>query len=167
MAPIDPRRRHRTRSPQGCRSGSRLEVLLRRPRVRADGTRMGRGRIRRRGRLSPSRALNTWESLADRPPRKHGVVPTAIRYPTRAALADALGRLERAGIPLRGAADHQVSESLYLSGPRPERRRAVRDRPRSAMAAPDPAADRDVRGRWTWRDCWPPRLTRQVAGNMG
>jgi catechol 2,3-dioxygenase len=41
----------------------------------------------------------------------------AIRYPTRAALADALRRLESAGIPLDGASDHGVSEALYLRDP--------------------------------------------------
>jgi catechol 2,3-dioxygenase len=41
----------------------------------------------------------------------------AIRYPTRAALADALRRLEAAGIRLDGASDHGVSEALYLRDP--------------------------------------------------
>ena len=41
----------------------------------------------------------------------------AILYPTRAALADALRRLMKAGVPLDGAADHGVSEALYLRDP--------------------------------------------------
>ena len=41
----------------------------------------------------------------------------AIRYPTRAALGDALRRLVDAGIPLEGATDHGVSEALYLRDP--------------------------------------------------
>jgi catechol 2,3-dioxygenase len=41
----------------------------------------------------------------------------AIVYPTRAELADALRRLVAAGIPLDGAADHGVSEALYLRDP--------------------------------------------------
>jgi catechol 2,3-dioxygenase len=41
----------------------------------------------------------------------------AIRYPSRAALADALRRLLAAGVPLEGAADHGVSEALYLRDP--------------------------------------------------
>jgi catechol 2,3-dioxygenase len=56
---------------------------------------------------------------------------TAIRYPTRAALADAFGRLERAGIPLQGAADHGVSESLYLTDPDQNGVELYCDRPRS------------------------------------
>jgi catechol 2,3-dioxygenase len=38
-------------------------------------------------------------------------------YPTRASLADALMRLHDAGLPLDGAADHGVSEALYLRDP--------------------------------------------------
>jgi catechol 2,3-dioxygenase len=40
-----------------------------------------------------------------------------ILYPTRAELADALRRLIAAGIALDGAADHGVSEALYLRDP--------------------------------------------------
>ena len=78
-------------------------------------------------------ALNTWESLGGSPPPpgSTGLYHTAIRYPTRAALADALGRLERAGIPLQGAADHGVSESLYLADPDQNGVELYCDRPRS------------------------------------
>jgi catechol 2,3-dioxygenase len=41
----------------------------------------------------------------------------AILYPTRTELADALGRLIEAKIPLEGASDHGVSEALYLRDP--------------------------------------------------
>jgi catechol 2,3-dioxygenase len=41
----------------------------------------------------------------------------AILYPTRAELADALRRLVEAKIELEGAADHGVSEALYLKDP--------------------------------------------------
>lgn len=63
--------------------------------------------------------LNTWESLGGSPPppRATGLYHVAIRYPSRAALADALRRLERAGIALEGASDHGVSEALYLRDP--------------------------------------------------
>src|SRR5580700_9867865 len=64
-------------------------------------------------------ALNTWESLGGSPPPpgSTGLYHTAILYPTRAALADALRRLLAAGIPLDGAADHGVSQSIYLRDP--------------------------------------------------
>ncbi len=61
-------------------------------------------------------ALNTWESLGGSPPPpgSTGLYHTAIVYPTRAALADALDRVLHAHIPLDGAADHGVSQSIYL-----------------------------------------------------
>ena len=63
--------------------------------------------------------LNTWESRGGQPPPPGatGLYHVAIRYPTRAALADALRRLHAAGIPLDGASDHGVSEALYLRDP--------------------------------------------------
>ncbi len=63
--------------------------------------------------------LNTWESLdgAAPAPGTTGLYHLAILYPTRAALADALRRLLNAGIRLDGAADHGVSEALYLRDP--------------------------------------------------
>jgi catechol 2,3-dioxygenase len=63
--------------------------------------------------------LNSWDSKDGSPPQRGatGLYHTAIRYPTRRALADALKRLIDAGIPLTGASDHGVSEALYLDDP--------------------------------------------------
>src|SRR5208282_2727195 len=63
--------------------------------------------------------LNTWESAGGSPPPPGatGLYHVAILYPTRALLADALRRLLSAGIELDGAADHGVSEALYLRDP--------------------------------------------------
>ena len=63
--------------------------------------------------------LNTWESAGGKPPAAGttGLYHVAILYPTRAELADALRRLMKAGIVLDGAADHGVSEALYLRDP--------------------------------------------------
>ena len=63
--------------------------------------------------------LNTWESKGGTPPPPGhtGLYHTAILYPTRADLADALRRLTAAGIALDGASDHGVSEALYLRDP--------------------------------------------------
>jgi catechol 2,3-dioxygenase len=63
--------------------------------------------------------LNTWESRGGSPPPPGttGLYHTAILYPTRRALADALRRVLEAGIPLDGASDHGVSEALYLRDP--------------------------------------------------
>ena len=63
--------------------------------------------------------LNIWESRGGSPPPPGatGLYHTAILYPTRRALADALRRVLEAGIPLDGASDHGVSEALYLRDP--------------------------------------------------
>ena len=63
--------------------------------------------------------LNTWESRGGSPPAPGttGLYHTAILYPTRKMLADALRRLIAAKIPLEGASDHGVSEALYLRDP--------------------------------------------------
>lgn len=62
---------------------------------------------------------DTWESLGGKPPEPGttGLYHLAILYPIRADLADALMRRQRAGIQLDGAADHGVSEALYLRDP--------------------------------------------------
>lgn len=77
-------------------------------------------------------ALNTWESRggAPPPPGSTGLYHVAIRYPTRATLADALRRLDRAGVPLHGSADHGVSQSLYLADPDQNGVELYCDRPR-------------------------------------
>jgi catechol 2,3-dioxygenase len=63
--------------------------------------------------------LNTWESRGGSPPPHGttGLYHVAILYPTRSELGDALHRVIRAGIALDGAADHGVSEALYLRDP--------------------------------------------------
>jgi catechol 2,3-dioxygenase len=63
--------------------------------------------------------LNTWESRGGAPPPagSTGLYHVAIRYPDRRSLADAHRRLDRAGVHLDGAADHGVSEALYLRDP--------------------------------------------------
>jgi catechol 2,3-dioxygenase len=76
--------------------------------------------------------LNTWHSRGGTPPPpgSTGLFHTAIRYPTRRALADALRRVTTAGIPLGGASDHGVSEALYLEDPDGNGIELYRDRPR-------------------------------------
>ena len=63
--------------------------------------------------------LNTWYSKnASSPPlRSTGLFHTAILYPTRKDLAIAYQRLLNAGYPLTGAADHGVSQAIYLNDP--------------------------------------------------
>ena len=77
--------------------------------------------------------LNTWESADGHPPPPGttGLYHVAILYPTRADLADALRRVEKAGIRLDGASDHGVSEALYLRDPDDNGVELYRDRPAS------------------------------------
>jgi catechol 2,3-dioxygenase len=78
--------------------------------------------------------LNTWQSKDGSPPPRDaghtGLFHVAIAYPTRAALADALRRLAKAGMTLTGAADHGVSEALYLDDPDGNGVELYWDRPR-------------------------------------
>lgn len=78
--------------------------------------------------------LNTWESKAGPPPAPGttGLYHLAILYPTRAALADALRRVLQAHVPLTGAADHGVSEAIYLNDPDGNGVELYWDRPRNA-----------------------------------
>ena len=63
--------------------------------------------------------LNTWESKgATPPPPGHtGLYHSAFLYPDRKALGAVIRRVLEAGIPLDGAADHGVSEAVYLRDP--------------------------------------------------
>lgn len=75
--------------------------------------------------------LNTWESKGGSPPPRGttGLYHTAILYPNRRELADALRRLVEAQWPLTGASDHGVSEALYLDDPDGNGVELYRDRP--------------------------------------
>jgi catechol 2,3-dioxygenase len=77
--------------------------------------------------------LNTWESLGGSPPPpgSTGLYHVAILYPDRPTLADALRRLVDANISLDGAADHGVSEALYLRDPDDNGVELYRDRPKA------------------------------------
>src|SRR5512144_1884920 len=76
--------------------------------------------------------LNVWESRGGAPPARGttGLYHLAILYPDRATLADALRRVLAAGVPLEGAADHGVSEAIYLRDPDGNGVELYRDRPR-------------------------------------
>ena len=83
--------------------------------------------------------LNTWDSKGGTPPPPGhtGLYHTAFLYPDRTALAQVLKRVLEAGIQLEGAADHGVSEAVYLSDPDGNgvelyRDRAPEDWPRDA-----------------------------------
>lgn len=77
--------------------------------------------------------LNTWESAGGTPPPAGhtGLYHTAFLFPDRASLGAVLKRVLDAGILLDGAADHGVSEALYLRDPDQNGVELYRDRPRS------------------------------------
>ena len=95
--------------------------------------------------------FNTWESAGGSPPPPGttGLYHVAIRYPTRAALGDALRRLADAKWPIDGASDHGTHEAIYLRDPDQNGLELAWDRPesdwprdaegrlRSERAAPD------------------------------
>jgi catechol 2,3-dioxygenase len=84
--------------------------------------------------------LNTWESKGGHapPPGTTGLFHTAILYPTRATLADALYRVMQAQVHLDGASDHGVSEALYLRDPDENGVELYWDRPKEQWPrAPD------------------------------
>lgn len=63
--------------------------------------------------------LNTWESKDGTPPPigHTGLYHTAFLFPDRAALGAAIRRVDAAGVRLSGAADHGVSQAVYLTDP--------------------------------------------------
>jgi catechol 2,3-dioxygenase len=75
--------------------------------------------------------LNTWESkgAGPPPPNTTGLFHTAIRFPDRKTLAEAVKRVVDSGIPLTGASDHGVSEAIYLRDPDDNGVELYRDRP--------------------------------------
>ena len=76
--------------------------------------------------------LNTWHSknAPPAPVNTCGLYHTAILYPERKDLAVILKRLTEANYPLTGAADHGVSEALYLNDPDGNGVELYWDRPR-------------------------------------
>jgi catechol 2,3-dioxygenase len=67
---------------------------------------------------------------AERMPGATGLFHFAVLLPSREALAASLARLADTATPLEGAADHLVSEALYLADPEGNGIELYRDRPR-------------------------------------
>jgi catechol 2,3-dioxygenase len=90
--------------------------------------------------------LNTWESSGGKAPSPGttGLYHLAIRYPTRAALGDALRRLAESGVTLDGASDHGVSEALYLRDPDGNGVELYWDRPKESWPRADDGTIRMV-----------------------
>ncbi|MEM6891422.1 MAG: VOC family protein [Pseudomonadota bacterium] len=75
--------------------------------------------------------LNTWASKGGNPaPKGHtGLYHAAFLYPDRKSLDAVIKRVQAAGYKLTGAADHGVSEAVYLDDPDGNGVELYRDRP--------------------------------------
>lgn len=75
--------------------------------------------------------LNTWDSRGAPPPPggRPGLFHTAFLYPDRPSLGAAIRRVLDTGVELTGAADHGVSEAVYLDDPDGNGVELYRDRP--------------------------------------
>ena len=79
------------------------------------------------------------EDRAARPPGRHaGLFHFALLHPSREELARAVARLGASATPIDGAADHGVSEAIYLSDPDGNGIELYADRPRQRWPAPAP-----------------------------
>lgn len=88
-------------------------------------------------RFSPTGAAPALITLTERkgarqqPERSTGLYHTAFRFPGRGPLATTLLRIVASGWPLQGAADHRVSEAIYLADAEGNGIEIYRDRPRA------------------------------------
>lgn len=75
--------------------------------------------------------LNAWESSGGAPPAPNatGLYHVAVLYPDRRELARTVRRIAASGHPITGAADHGVSEAVYLADPDGNGVELYRDRP--------------------------------------
>jgi len=72
-----------------------------------------------------------------KPPHTTGLYHFAILVPSRADLAHTLSHLVETGYPLQGAADHLVSEALYLADPDGNGIEIYADRPQATWPRSD------------------------------
>jgi catechol 2,3-dioxygenase len=79
-----------------------------------------------------------------RPDDAAGLFHLAVRVPSRAALGDALARVEASEVSLTGASDHLVSEALYLRDPEGNGVEIYSDRPREAWPTTDDGVEMDT-----------------------
>ena len=84
-------------------------------------------------------ALNTWHSEGAENASKSGVglFHAAILYPERKELAKITKRLIESSYPITGAADHGVSEAIYLDDPDGNGIELYWDKPRSEWPVKD------------------------------
>jgi catechol 2,3-dioxygenase len=91
----------------------------------------------------PLLVLESDPEAPERPREAAGLFHTAVRVPDRAALADALARIESEWT-LAGASDHRVSEALYLWDPEDNGVELYCDRPREERPTADGRVQMDT-----------------------
>ncbi len=84
----------------------------------------------------PALVLSDITSSTPLPPGATGLYHVAWLHPSRASLAETVQRVAVAGWPFEGAADHGVSEALYLSDPDGLGIEVYVDRPREQWERP-------------------------------
>ena len=102
--------------------------------------------------------FNTWQSAGGSPPAEGstGLYHVAIRYPTRAALGDALRRLRDAGWPVDHLTDHGTHEAAYLYDPDENGLELAWDRPQDDWP-------RDDDGKLTFANLPRPNMDELIA----
>ena len=136
----------RARAPPHRRHQSHARLLRRRARLRRDlrGSRRARlGHDRRHPvRLAPAATTTTSASTRGsrragdpQPDGVTGLHHVALRYSSRAHLADALRRLQTGDWPLRQLIDHGTHEAIYLADPDGNDLELCWDRPLERVAA--------------------------------
>src|SRR5580700_471112 len=86
--------------------------------------------------LCPALVLGQIATPTPPPPAATGLYHVAWLHPSRASLADTVRRVASARWPFDGAADHGVSEALYLSDPDGLGIEIYVDRPREQWPRP-------------------------------
>lgn len=99
--------------------------------LRVVGERENRAALSATGRPPVLLQLTEDRHAPPRPPNVPGLFHIAIRFANRGMLASAVLKLLRRGYPLQGAADHAVSEAIYLADPEGNGVELYADRPRT------------------------------------
>jgi catechol 2,3-dioxygenase len=115
-----------------ARSADFYEHVLGLPLISLDSGRALLGPDRSR----PALALTSVERPEPIPPGSTGLFHVAWLHPSRAALAASVRRIAHSRWPIDGAADHGVSEALYLSDPDGLGIEIYSDRPRERWNRP-------------------------------
>ena len=113
--------------------------------------------------------FNTWKSAGGgpQPDGVAGLHHVALNYPTRAGLADAVRRLQEAGVPLRQLSDHGTHEAVYLSDPDGNDLELAWDRPVEEWPTDEDGHVQPIFGELDLEDLLTRALTKRTALPQG